>query len=178
MTPDPRGQTTLDFTIGVTIFVLVLTGVFLFVPGTLEPFERGNQEDIVSVNRVADDLVEGSLGEPTTPYVLDDECTVAFFNGANDCGFTGSTLEQRVGLNNFQFVNITIRGNTSGTNDLLCWNGAKAAGNRLESASSCGSGSEVLLAAGDDPLGSQSTVTSRRIVELDGKDVFLVVKVW
>ena len=177
-----RGQTTLDFTIGVVVFLIVLAGVFLFVPGTLQPFEQGGQEDLVTANRVADQLAEQSLGEPTTPYVLSDDCTVAFFNttAPEACNYNGTTVSQRVGLSDRQFVNVTIREggpNSSGASDPLCWNGSKPPGERLGSNDECDS-STTTLAVGSAPVEGQSTVTARRIVELDGRDVFLVVVVW
>ncbi|MCU4716611.1 DUF7287 family protein [Halapricum hydrolyticum] len=179
-----RGQTTLDFTIGVVIFLTVLAGVFLFVPGTLQPFEEGGQEDLVTANRVADQLAEQSLGEPTTPHVLSDDCTVAFFNTSvtppAECGYDGATLSERLGLGDRQFVNVTIReGGTdgSGTSEPLCWNGSELPGERLESADDCDSNTTT-LAIGSTPVESQSTVTARRVVELDGQDVFLVVVLW
>lgn len=180
-----RGQTTLDFTIGVVIFLVVLAGVFIFVPGTLQPFEEGGQEDLVTVNRVADQLAEQSLGEPTTPHVLSDDCTVAFFNTSvtppAECGYDdGATLSERIGLGDRQFVNITIReGETdgSGSSDPLCWNGSEPPGERLDAADDC-DGDTTTLAIGSTPVEGQSTVTARRVVELDGQDVFLVVVLW
>lgn len=176
MIPDPRGQTTLDFTIGVTIFVIVLTGVFLFVPGTLQPFEQGNQEDIVTVNRVANNLAEQSLGESTSPYVLDGNRTVTFFNGSN--------LYGQVGLGDFQFANVTLQASavgTTGNAEILCWNGTRDPGDRVVAAndSSCDtSDGDTRLAAGNTPAEDRSSVTARRVVELDGRDVFLVVELW
>lgn len=182
-----RGQTTLDFTIGVVIFLVVLAGVFMFVPGTLQPFEQGGQEDLVTVNRVADQLAEQSLGEPTTPHVLSDDCTVAFFNTSAsvtppaECGYDGGTpLSERIGLGDRQFVNITVReGGTdvSGTSEPLCWNDSEPPGERLVSNDDCDSGTTT-LAIGSTPVEGQSTVTARRVVELDGRDVFLVVVLW
>lgn len=177
-----RGQTTLDFTIGVVIFLTVIAGVFLFVPGTLQPFEQGGQEDLVTANRVADQLAEQSLGEPTTPHVLADDCTVAFFNGTapEACDYNGTSVSERVGLGDRRFVNITIRQggtNGSGTSDPLCWNDSKPSGERLATGDDCGADTTT-LASGSTPVEGQSTVTARRIVELDGRDVFLVVVVW
>lgn len=174
-----RGQTTLDFTVGVTLFLLVLATIFLFVPGQLQPFTQGGQEDIVTVNRVADDLSEQALGDPQTPHVLNETCTVEFFTGVGDpagCQYSGSSLNERIGVADRRSVNVSIRGNpdTGGdqTDDYLCWDTSD------EKLRDCGSGDE-LLAVGDPAASSgQSSVTARRVVELDGTDVYLVVEMW
>jgi len=182
MSQHTRGQTTLDFTIGVTIFVVVLAGVFLFVPGTLQPFEEGGQENIVTVNRVADQLSEQSLvADPTTPYVLSGDCTEEFFGGpdaAGDCEYTGGSLQERVGYGDFQFANISIRGSVDGSDDIeqLCYDSSKSPGSRLESGSDCTG--DTRLTVGSDIAGVESSVTGRRVVELDSQTVFLVVRLW
>jgi len=176
-----RAQTTLDFTIGITIFLVVLAAVFLFVPGTLQPFSEGGQENIVSVNRVADDLSEGSLATEGTSHILNGTCTEAFFNSTNRCGFDSTDVADLVGLGEFKNANVTIIGNVStrsGVQEILCYDHGDAPGSRLASPDpDCGS-SETRLAIGDDPSVAESSVTARRVVELDGRDIFLVVKVW
>ena len=176
-----RAQTTLDFTIGITIFIVVIAAVFLFVPGTLQPFSEGGQENIVSVNRVADDLSVGSLATDGTPHVLNGTCTEAFFNATDRCGFDSTDVTELVGLGEFQTANVTILGNVStrsGVQEILCYDHGDAPGDRLTSPDPACDSSETRLAIGDDPSVAQSSVTARRVVELDGSDVFLVVKVW
>jgi hypothetical protein len=179
-----RAQTTIDFTVGVVLFVFVLIGIFTFVSGTIQPFTTGDQEDIVSVNRVADGLAEDTLGDPDTPYVLDRECTVAFFEGGSppgDCRFGDRPLEEQVGVGGATFLNVTVRGNVSGSpspNELLCWD--ETAEELVEqSETDCSAGDVVSLSVGDDAeSGAQSSVTARRAVSVDGSSVSLVVKLW
>jgi hypothetical protein len=83
-TTDDRGQTTLDFAVGVSIFLLTAIFVLTFVPGMLEPFEQSTQEEIAAADRIATDLVEGTLASPDNPHVLDRECTVIFFESRED----------------------------------------------------------------------------------------------
>lgn len=184
MTVDKRGQTTLDFTIGVTIFVVVLMGVFLFVPGTLEPFDNGNQEDLVTVERIADDLTQQSLAAPERPFILDDSCTVTFFedpsSSPGSCRYSGSNTAERIGITDVQSVNISLRGEAAvGSEDpnILCWDSSNTPGSRLETGSNCAP-SDTVLSVGDGSSGISSSVTARRVVELDGRDVFLVVELW
>jgi hypothetical protein len=81
-----RAQTTLDFAVGMSIFLIAVAFVFSFTPSLLEPFEGGGTEDSVTANRVASQLVEGTLADPDTPYVLDKACTTAFFAPENSDG--------------------------------------------------------------------------------------------
>lgn len=172
-----RGQTTLDFTVGVTLFLLVVALVFLFVPGMLQPFTEGGQEDIVSANRVADSLTQGALTDPRTPHVLDPECTVRLFNRSYspDCRYPDSSLNAQLGLSANAFVNVSIRGNVSagGADELLCWDQTD------DKLTTRGGDCDDLLATGDTPpRNTQSSVTARRVVEINDTDVSLIVRVW
>lgn len=186
MIADRRSQTTLDFTIGITIFLVTLSAVFLFVPGALQPFTEGSQENIVTVNRVADTLGEDTLANPNAPYIFDTACTVAYFEDPTappaGCDFSGSDLRATIGLADTRNVNMTIRGNVSsggGSDKILCWDD-NADSLVEETASDCDpTTSDVVFELGEPaPGGSQSSVTARRVVEVDGTDVFLVVKIW
>lgn len=174
-----RAQTTLDFTVGVTVFLLVVATVFMFVPGLLQPFASGGQEDLVTANRVADNLAENALGDPSTPYVLNTTCTEAFFDDreVTGCQYDGATLEERVGVLDRQFVNVSLRGNVSApdarqTDEVLCWDEPNQ-----QFDEDCSGGESLAIG---DPVDEapQSSVSARRIVELDGRDVSLVVEVW
>ncbi|RXK49477.1 DUF7287 family protein [Halorientalis pallida] len=179
-----RAQTTLDFTVGVVLFVFVLVAIFAFVAGTVQPFTTGDQEDIVAVNRVADGLAEDTLGDPDTPYILDTDCTVAFFEGGSppsDCRFSDQQLDEQVGVTDSAFLNVTVRGNVSGSgspNELLCWD--ETAGELVEQGTTdCTTADVETLAVGDDSAtGTQSSVTARRSVSVNGTSVSLVVKLW
>jgi hypothetical protein len=122
-----RGQTTLDFAVGISIFLAIVLFIFLFVPGILTTFTAGSPEETVTVNRVADDLAMGLLGSPAEPNVWDRECAVAFFAGTSPpgCNYAGSTVTERVGIMDRQRVNITVQGNVSADpdpgSDRLCW---------------------------------------------------------
>lgn len=113
-----RGQTTMDFAVGVSVFVLVTVFVLTFSTGIVQPFSDTGQENTVVADRIADTLVGGMLGDPDRPYLLDKECTIAFFeskpdrggddeenrnnNGiysiGTDCNFRDVELEQRLGV--------------------------------------------------------------------------------
>jgi hypothetical protein len=84
MTEPDRGQTTLDFALGVSVFLLTAIFVLTFVPGMLEPFEESTQEELAAADRIATQLVEETLADPTEPHLLDRECTVIFFESRTD----------------------------------------------------------------------------------------------
>ncbi|WP_232342982.1 DUF7287 family protein [Halosimplex litoreum] len=175
-----RGQTTLDFALGMSIFLLSLVFVVAFVPGMLEPFSGGAQSETPAVNRVADDLTQGTLGNASAPYVLDETCTVELFTAGvpGECRYDGTELSDRVGVLERSPVNVTIRGDLdgSGADDILCWDTSVVGGQLAErGASGCG----PLLTGGSNPAGSGGkTVSAQRVALLDGQDVTVEVVMW
>jgi hypothetical protein len=178
-----RGQTTLDFAVGISIFLAIVLFIFLFVPGILTTFTAGSPEETVTANRVADDLALGLLGSPAEPNVWDQECTVAFFSGSapGGCNFAGATTNERLGISARENVNITVAGNVSADpdpgSDRLCWDDSAAA--LGEADSGCTGPNDVVLAAGDDaPRTNADSVTATRVVSLHGEAVTVEVVMW
>lgn len=175
-----RGQTTLDFTVGVAIFIAVILFAFTFVPGILEPFEiRGEEEPAVS-DRVADTLSTDMLGSPEEPNVLDRYCTVAFFNDSldsSDCSFDNSEeLQQRLNLSSFQQANVSIV-NSSAGNEPYCWTSDTAPDEPSVESNNCNPDDDVFR-IGDNPTTSQDTITARRTVWIGGEVATLRVVIW
>lgn len=172
-----RGQTTLDFATGVSVFLLTIVFVFVFVPGILTPFTQTAQEETVTTNRVADLVTKDLAASPSEPYILDGECAAALLSNAADpgCGFSGSTLEARLDLGEFQSVNITLRGAPNWNNEAVaCWDSGE---NTVVNVSNATCDTE--LRAGDvPPEGSDSVVTARRIVSIEGTVLAMEVQVW
>lgn len=183
-----RGQTTLDFAIGISIFLAVLLFILLFLPGILSPFTESAQAETVSSNRVADQLTQGTLASPSEPYVLNEFCTAEFFEPDGDdadsnvpdrCNYPAGEVEEQVGVaESRQQVNITIRGNVSSAgngNDLLCWDRDSDDSGLLESPNSdC----DVTMSRGPSAPTNRPSITSVRVVALDGTDVTLQVEMW
>lgn len=177
-----RAQTTLDFAIGVTLFIAVLLFAFTFVPGILEPFDISGEEEPVLSDRVASRLSGEMLGSPENPNVLDRFCTVEFFDGNDpaECAFDGSTLREQLDLDATQNVNVTLEGDVSGSttgNVGLCWRTDGISEPTLAEQSDCTS-SDVSLAIGDEPTPGTTTITARRVVSLENEPVVLKVVVW
>lgn len=188
-----RGQTTLDFAIGMSVFLAVVMFVFLFVPGILEPFTVGAQDETVTTNRVADDLTQDALGNATEPNVLATHCVLVFFEAARNgddvtaCGFDGESLQEFVGVSDRQNVNVSVRGNvtaTDRTTELLCWDDDEAEllerdGDGPPGTSCNPGGDDVLLAAGGAaPTDNDDSVTATRVAWLEAEDVTLRVEMW
>ncbi|SFG05113.1 hypothetical protein SAMN04488063_1267 [Halopelagius inordinatus] len=155
-----RGQTTLDFAIGVGLFLLVVAFVVAFVPGIFEPFERTDDGTQVA-DRIATTLATDVLGDPAEPYVLDADCTVEFFDGTDgstDCRFDTDAdgpsevfaLDASTGLN----VTVSERGG-----GVVALDG-------------------TTLAAGDAVPEGRSVTTARRAVHVNETTYRLFVRVW
>jgi|GEM_PF-309748 len=173
-----RGQTTLDFALGASLFLLALIGVLVFVSGTMQPFIEGSQENIGVADRVGDSLAEGLLAQQHTPHVLNAACTVAFFDDTSPshCRHSGANLTERVGVKHWKRVNVTMQADVAGgpEKETLCWH---SAGERIveQTSSDC----DTVFTAGPRPPGSTTdTVTARRFVAVDGTDVTMRVEVW
>ena len=178
-----KGQTTLDFTIGISVFLVVLIFVFTFIPGLLTPFTTTNEQAPALSDRLADKLSQGMLGDPAEPYVLNttgSNCAVEFFDlGSSpptDCRYDGDELYERLNVKKRTNVNVTLEGDVSGGSGstLLCWNDGSDELAELGS-SDC----DIDLVAGDSPpADNDATVTARRVVYMDGEDVTMKVVVW
>jgi len=82
-----RGQTVLDFAVGVSVFLIVVAFVLTFVPGMVQPFQESTQQETAASDRLADQLAADLLAENvSTPYVLDRGCVAAFFALENSDG--------------------------------------------------------------------------------------------
>jgi hypothetical protein len=172
-----RGQTTLDFAIGISIFIAVVLFTFGFVPSVLDPFDVAAEDNPTFADRTADNLAHSQLGSPEEPNVLDRHCTVAFFEGdpsPSGCNYDGTDLEERLDLDIGQDMNITI---SQDGEQRLCWTDDAGDG-EPGLATSCTS-SDTPLTIGDDRPGEQdTTITSRRVVFLYGETVVLEVVLW
>lgn len=168
-----RGQTSLDFVVGIAIFLLVLTLALSFVPEMFAPFENGQERPLVS-DRVADRIAGPLLGEPTEPSVLNETCTFAFFGAGTPagCGFLADeTLTERIGLDDAYRVNVSIRRNrtTQPGLETICTDG-----NGLET----GSCTTELTIGPTVPTETGSVAATHRTATLDGRDVRILVRVW
>lgn len=169
-----RAQTTLDFAIGVSLFLAVLVFVFAFVPGILAPFDLTGDHETIQTERIASQLSSTTLGSPSIPYVLEPYCTVEFFNSGSpgQCEYSGSDLNAKLDIETWRPINVSIVGDLDGDGtEILCWNTAD------DAFDDCPSGDR--LATGEPiPEESDATVTSRRTVSLHHETVRVKVVMW
>jgi len=155
----------LDYAIGVGIFFVAVTFVLATIPGMFSPFIGAGDTQVS--DRVATSLATERLGSPEDPFVLDRDCTVAFFqqlNGTNpdvdpaDCRFdtNATTVQEMFGLDSAQGVQLRVQNATGGS--------AVLDGTALE--------------AGRSPPSSVSVTTARRTVSIDGTTYWLEVRAW
>lgn len=191
-----RAQTTLDFAIGMSVFLVALTFVFGFVPGMLQPFADSGPESTTVTNRIGNQLVGSTLVEPGEAPVLDIECTLEFFRadptGSPSCPFDQSVVVSgqhdpafvdRIGVTDRHRLNVTIEGDYDGdgTRNTLCWDSTD---DRVveASAGNCdpGASDDFLfhIGSGAPPTTSGSVDVARRVVSLAGRDATLEVRVW
>ena len=180
-----RAQTTLDFAVGMSIFLLTVAFVVSFLPAMFQPFEAGDGSQVVAADRVADQLARRLLVGGAEPFVLDASCTEQFFalagspteSSPSDCRFDGSDLHDRVGLADDANVNVRLVGEDTGDAgdqpDLLC---TDASGTVDESGDqSCATTFEAGSAPPDD---TGSVVVARRVVSIQHRDATLLVRTW
>jgi hypothetical protein len=160
---DERGQTVLDYAIGIGIFLIAVTFVVATIPGMFSPFLGAGDTQVA--DRVATSMATERLGAPDEPYVLNRDCTVAFFEQVNnpdddgstpaDCRFDtkADTLQRMFGLDPGQSIQVRIENTSDG-----------AALGTLE--------------AGPEPPGSVSVTTARRTVNIDRATYWLEVRAW
>ncbi|WP_137287130.1 DUF7287 family protein [Halorussus salinisoli] len=159
---DARAQTSIDFVVGMSVFLLTVAFVVAFLPGVFEPFTDGGEGEVLASDRTATLLSEQLLAEPAKPGALNATCTAEFFSETDDgtidaCRFDAdaSNLESALGVGPTTAVNVTIEEN--GT---------------------VRSTRGVTLEAGPTPPESESVVVSRRVVLLGGEESDLYVRVW
>ena len=155
-----RGQTTQDFAVGISVFLLTVTFTFAFVPSTVTPFGSPVTDAIpAKSDRVASTIVD--------KYSVDDRSRTldgtAFDN--NVLEKTPDELREEVfGLRATAQINITVQNRSGEIID-----------------ADLGSGSP--LVAGDDYPSNQAAASTTRIIRLPGVEgcktgCLLVVRVW
>ncbi|WP_049937026.1 DUF7287 family protein [Haloplanus natans] len=157
-----RAQTTLDFAVGVSLFLGVVVLAFAFMPSMFAPFETDTGAEFVVADRAADRLSADALVEsPADPSVLDADCTADFFDADGTAPPTcrydddAAALRPALGLDGNVRVNVTVRDDAG----IRTLDGTR-------------------LAAGPSPTTVDDTVVATRVVLLDDQQNRLYVRVW
>jgi len=148
-----RAQTTIDFLMGISVFLLTVAFVFGFLPGVFKPFSTPSGPNAMVADRSAARLAEGLLGPATTPAALNTSQTTDFF-----AAYAGDPvgLDRALGVDPGTQVNVTIQ--DGGT--IRAVNGTQ------------------LRAGPSPPSASTDVIVAWRIVRLDGTNSRLYVRVW
>lgn len=96
----PRAQTTLDFLVGTTVFLLTVTAVLVTVPGLVDPFAAGSESHTITADRTAETLATDRLvSSPADPYVFHADRVDGFFADNESVAMTELGLPSSVSLN-------------------------------------------------------------------------------
>ncbi|MGZ0745669.1 DUF7287 family protein [Haloparvum sp. AD34] len=161
--PRNRGQTTLDYAVGVASFLIVVGFVFAFIPSIVGPFTAEPSDRPLIADRSADQLSQDMLIDAPTAYSLNATCTEGFFDAdgtaPDGCRFGMDAQDLPDALNVSSpgvSFNVTI---TNATGDVRSVDGTQ-------------------LAAGDTPRPGSNVVSAKRVVLLEETRGYLRVKVW
>ena len=115
---DDRGQTVLDFVVGMSVFLVAVGFTFAFVPSLLEPYAVGEGATVIVAERGAARLAESSLAGAGSTATLSHACTFAFFNGTapeaasedSDCAWAANAtdLHAELGVDELRGLNLTV----------------------------------------------------------------------
>lgn len=190
-----RAQSVFDFSIGVSLFLIVVIGVLAFVPTAFDSFTAGaggGAGDGSAAERAADYLAESALA-PT----FDTDCTLLLFTRTTgrsdiavtpgDCGFEqGTELASNASVDERDIaVNVTVerRKPADPGRERLCWNAdAGLFDDRLTSVGNAdcdpSSSEDVALTAGASAANNGNYAVAERFGRLGEEGVYLVVRVW
>lgn len=161
-----RGQTGIDFVVGMGIFLLTIGFVVAFVPGLLTPFSDETTGPLVA-DRVADDLVGATLLTGPGSSTLDVESTRAFF--AQDI----DSVSHGLAVPSSTHLNVTVERDVPGTSRRKVLS-LSADDSRLALGEPApASGGSVSIAARVVALEDDAVVET-----LDNDAVVVVVRIW
>ena len=173
-----RGQTTQDFAVGISVFLLTVTFTFAFVPSTVTPFGSPVTDAIpAKSDRVAATVVDTYAEDGSartlnltelTDSDLSDSDSDGVLNGTSPAVVSGQDIRDMFGLRDTAQVNITIQ--TRG-------------GDIVQAEYDAGGPGLEPLVGGDDYPGNQAAASTTRVIRLPGVDgcrtgCLLVVRVW
>ncbi|RNJ25746.1 DUF7287 family protein [Halosegnis longus] len=166
-----RGQTNIDFAIGMSLFLVTVSFVFLFVPTVFSPFEVAQGQPLVA-DRAATRLVDTMLAGPD-PGTLAPACTLGFFADVDTpgCVYDSSrSLGDALGIGN-ENVRVAVREG----GEVVTLDGTVATSDGSRAPSDPPTTLERGQPAGEVP---ERATTVARLVTLDGQQVRVEVSVW
>ena len=200
--PSDRAQSVFDYSIGISIFVVVILGVLLFVPTAFASFGgSGNgPADGLTAQRGADHLTGSILASSGGESDFSFGCTLLLFRGSAshpsvdrspaECGFQpGASLASKLGYTDTQPANVTIEADIDSDPDreILCWDSdanpptSDADSDVLKGVGDgdCGdAAADVPLSRGSSAADNGNFAAAERYGTLKNQPVYVVVRVW
>lgn len=181
---DERAQSVFDFTIGVSLFLVVVTAVFVFVPTAFGAVDDSGvtYDDGLAAERAVDYLAGTAFQNGTTrsarPATFDVTCVVAFFNDTGDCGFErDNDLATDAGLPPGRPLNVTVEPR-AGNGTHLCWDADTGTVVKTGS-SNCTPATEADVPLHDGSTASgEAFASATRYGRLANRSVYVVVRTW
>lgn len=163
---DSRGQTTIDYTIGIVLFISAIGGVFLLLPTIFDPFSTSTTANTIVADQIATQLTTELL-QTGDSGSIDAVCTAAFFSENttldSDCSFTADDSVKAVtGLDSTTETEISIHETANDPDDSIT--------------TTVDSEPYTLQRATSDT--AENTAIATRTVELNGEIYRLTVEVW
>lgn len=107
-TDDRRGQTLIDYTIGISLFLIAVMFVFATVPTIFAPFQSPIESDqSAQSNRLASQVASDLTAGDSETYLNASGVTDFFSSAANPTD--ASDLRSRYGLDREVHINVTLR---------------------------------------------------------------------
>ncbi len=165
-----RGQTTLDFAVGASVFLLTVIFVVVYAPTLFDPFAGGTGTKLLVADRAATslsgDLLAVSTAEPGTLSVA---CVGTFFDADPDDTVAGANCETAADLEAFdellaldgRSANVTIHELDAPASDPASpeWTGDR-------------------LTRSNDGSVPNDVAVATRTVSIEGQQYRLTVRVW
>jgi len=96
-----RAQTTFDFAVGITLFLLVVSFAFAATPGFLAPYQGSGESEAILSDRVATRMATENLTDGQA-YVLNGTKVQRLFNDV-------SAAKSELGVKDTYGLNVTLR---------------------------------------------------------------------
>jgi hypothetical protein len=164
-----EGQVTIDYLIGITIFIVALFFIFQYTAGLFTPFQSNSDEVTLVADRLATSITENKIssGDINTPNLIDENRTGNYFYLlSTSSGYTNET--KNLGLRGEYHrynLNVTL-GNSSGIIKLATTNHGEitgASGSTLPLSGNIGQTKRIVLIENTETGQTETAILSVRV---------------
>ncbi|WP_135613002.1 hypothetical protein [Methanococcoides sp. AM1] len=154
---DTEGQVTIDYLIGITIFIVALFFIFQYSAGLFTPFQSNSDEVTLVADRVATSITEKeiSAGNINTPNLIDGNKTVEYFDQlSTDIGYKDEVGELGLRGDYHRYeLNVTLENSTE----------VRMAGKALPFSNNIGQTKRIVLIEDSDTGETETAILSVRV---------------